>query len=163
MPVASGRLAPIVRGLGVLARHHRAEAEIDKIEPADEAEQFEQSRADPVGADDGGDRERPPGHVADQMAADEPGAGGAPARGGKGEQRKERRPRRDDVKICGDEGRDEDLRISHAVPGQYTVNHTVFQSNQRPSGECRLNWLIWNKPPSFTESFMYIRIGRSTD
>jgi hypothetical protein len=97
----------------VLAGHDRANAEIDEIEAAAEAEQFEEGRADPVRADDRRDRERAPGHVADEMAADELGAGGAPARGGKSEEREKRRPRRDDIEKGGDEGGCEDLRVRH--------------------------------------------------
>ena len=82
MPVASGRLRADRARRRVLLRHHRARAEIDEIEPAAEAEHFEQGRAEPVGADDRRDRERAPGHVADQMAADEPRAGRAPRDGG---------------------------------------------------------------------------------
>ncbi len=114
MPVVSGRLAPMVRGFEVLADHDGAQAEIDEIEPADQAEPFEQGRADAVGADDRRDCERSPGDIADKMAGDEPGPRGAPARGGESEEREERRPGCDDVEKGGDEGRGENLRVGHA-------------------------------------------------
>ena len=73
MPVASGRRAPIVCG-GESFRRHRARAEIDEIEPATGAEDLEQGRPEPIGAEDRRDRQPAPGDVADEMAADEPRA-----------------------------------------------------------------------------------------
>ncbi len=100
-------------GRGVLAGHDGANAEIDEIEAAAEAEQLEERRADPVRPDNRRDRERAPGDVADEMAADELGAGGAPARGRKGEEREKGRPRRDDIEKGRDDGGCENLRVGH--------------------------------------------------
>ena len=44
----------------VLLRRHRPRAEIDQIEPAAGAEELEQGRSEPVGAEDRGDGERRP-------------------------------------------------------------------------------------------------------
>ncbi len=98
-----------------LARRHRARAEIDEIEPAAGAEQFEQGRPEPVGAENRGDREAAPCYVADEMAADEPRARAPPLGGGEAEQGEEGRPRRDDIEIGGERGRQPDLRFEHGA------------------------------------------------
>lgn len=97
-------------------------AEPAEIEPADESEQIEHRRADGARADDGGQREARPHHVAGEMAADEQRPGPPPLPRPDPEQREERRPGGENVHGCGGEGAEKEGEGQRNIPNWFSTS-----------------------------------------